>query len=358
MPGKDLKVLEINTETTWRGGERQTLRQIQGFLSASINIEALCRSNSPLVQKLTPLDIILHEVKGIFGALSFLIKHGKSYDILHCQTARAQSFAVLTKPFHKCPIVYTRRVDFKPESIFARYKYSKTDKIIAISEAIREVLRDFDVEDVEVIPSIAQSQELNRKRIEEFSDQYELTGRKVIGTIAALVPHKDPLTMVNAIEALSKLRGDFIFLHFGAGPLLKEIESSITQKGLDDYYKTMGYYDNVEDFFQIFDCFVMSSQEEGLGSSVLDAFLYKVPVVSTDAGGLKELVTDHGVVCPVKDYSCLAESIDKILNEQGSDQELVDKAYDDAIRDYSSEFLSIQYIDIFNSLLKISPRQE
>src|SRR3989338_2922741 len=142
------------------------------------------------------------------------------------------------------------------------------------------------------------------------------------------------MTMVETIKELSGLRNDFVFLHFGDGPLKKEVMEKLRNYNLEDNYKLMGFYEDVEDFFSIFDVFVMSSQEEGLGSSVLDAFFYMVPVVSTEAGGLKETVSNRGLLCPTKDSKCLAESINTIIENKVMREKFIIKAFNDVNENY------------------------
>ena len=93
----------------------------------------------------------------------------------------------------------------------------------------------------------------------------------------------------------------------------------------------------------------MSSQEEGLGSSVLDAFIYKVPVVSTDAGVLKETVEGRGLLCHVKDAKCLAYSINRMIEDKLLREKLVNKAYNDVKEHYSLKENIEQYVRIFHS---------
>ena len=106
----------------------------------------------------------------------------------------------------------------------------------------------------------------------------------------------------------------FIFLHFGDGNLKKAIINKIEEYNLQDTYFLMGFVPDMEDFFSIFEVFVMASKEEGLGSSVLDAFINKVPVVSTNAGGLKDLLQDErGIICEIGNSTSIAEGIDSLL---------------------------------------------
>ena len=63
-------------------------------------------------------------------------------------------------------------------------------------------------------------------------------------------------------------------------------------------------------------CFVMSSREEGLGTSVLDAMALGVPVASTTAGGLPEMLADGaGLLVPPGDPTALADAVARILTD-------------------------------------------
>ena len=347
-----MKILQVNTEKTWRGGERQTYYNIQGFLQQGHEVELLCRKDFPLHQKAKELDINIHPVSNGLQAILYLIKHARYVDVVHAQTASGQMYGVISSLFHKTPVVYTRRVDFVPSGFFTKLKYNRTDKLIAISKAIKNILQDFGQENVSVIPDIAVSKELNKDRATKLIHFRGWHNKKIIASISALVPHKDPLTMVKAIYHLSQMRDDFMFLHFGEGDLQHEVEREIADLNVSRWYHLMGHVDNVEDFFSIFDVFVMSSEEEGLGSSVLDAFQYKVPVVSTNAGGLQEVVENNGLLCDIKDAKALALSINEILNDTNLKTAVTENAYDAVHDKYSLKIITDQYLQIFAELKK------
>jgi glycosyltransferase involved in cell wall biosynthesis len=347
-----VKILQVNTERTWRGGERQTYYNILGFLQKGHEVELLCRKDFPLHHKAKQLDINIHPVSNGLQAIAYLTKHARYVDIVHAQTSAGQMYGVISSLFHRTPVVYTRRVDFVPSGFFTQLKYNRTDKLVAISSAIKTILENFGQNNINVIPDIAYPKELNRDRATKLVHFRGWHNKKIIATVAALVPHKDPLTMVRAISYLSQMRDDFMFLHFGEGELQHEVEKEIAQLNVGRWYHLMGHVDDVEDFFSIFDVFVMSSQEEGLGSSVLDAFQYKVPVVSTNAGGLNEVIEGNGLLCEVKDSKALALSINEILNDADLKTAITENAYETVKSKYSIETITAQYEEIFNSLLK------
>lgn len=347
-----MKILEINTEKTWRGGERQTFFALKGFRDLGHSVELLARDSYPLIKKSEELKVKTYSVKSHLGVIPFLIFHGKNYDILHVQTASLLTFAVITKPFHQSKIVYTRRLDFIPKGWLTRWKYNKADLIVAISTPIKTILENFGVKKIVLIPECIEAKSLNEARAIDFLKVNGIEGKKIIGTTSALVQHKDPQTLVEAIAKLANRRSDFIMLHFGNGVLRNEVEQLIIKYNLSDKYKLAGFVENVEDFFSIFDVFVMSSEEEGLGSSVLDAFIYKVPVVSTNAGGLSELIKGRGTLVNIKDTDSLCGALNVALDQPNENEILVDKAYQFVNKDLTIENIHKHYTTNFEKIVQ------
>ena len=347
-----MNILEVNTEKSWRGGERQTLYNAEGLKQFNHDVTLLCLKGFPLSQHAKAKGIKVIEIKNNISAIWFFLWRAGKYDIIHSQTASNQFHALFSKLFFRVPLVYTRRVDFVPKGKLTLFKYKNTTKVIAISEAIKRILKNFGVQNVEVISDVAVSKLLNKDRAKDYLIKNNYLGKKILATTAALVPHKDPITLVRAIHHLSLTRTDFVFLHFGSGVLKQAVEDEIKKLNLQEYFILNGFVTDVEDFFSIMDVFVMSSEEEGLGSSVLDAFLYKVPVASTNAGGLREVVNGNGLLSNVKDAEALAYNINELLNSKDLRDTLTETAYRYVLKNHSNEFVSLQYDRLFKRLTK------
>ena len=341
-----MQILEINFERTWRGGERQTLYDAMGCRSHGQQVTVLCRSGFPLQQKATAEGFEVKGFTGIFNVILFLLFNCRKYDVFHVQTSHMLTYCIITKPFHGAKIIFTRRLDFVPKKWITRLKYQLTDHVVAISTAIKKILENFGLKNVALISEIVVPRTLDKARgLKLLGDLGIKPGTRILATTSALVQHKDPLTMVEAIRLLKGQRQDFVFLHFGNGVLESAVKEKIQEHQLQDVYKMMGFYDNVEDLFSIMEVFVMSSEEEGLGSSVLDAFIYKVPVVSTSAGGLKDLVEDgRGVVCEKHDPKALAQGINLLLNDNVIAREIAEKAYDYVLKEHDMTYISGKYL--------------
>jgi len=82
-----MKILELNFSGEWRGGERQTLLNMQGLQKINRQVFLLCRKNSSLYLKAKQENFTVYGFKNIFRVIGFLIIQARHFDILHAQTA-------------------------------------------------------------------------------------------------------------------------------------------------------------------------------------------------------------------------------------------------------------------------------
>jgi glycosyltransferase involved in cell wall biosynthesis len=213
------------------------------------------------------------------------------------------------------------------------------------------VLLEFGLRDVPLISSISRERELDKTRASGLLGTKGVgLGTTVVGTVAALVGHKDPLTMVRAAAELVRTRGDVVFVHFGEGPLRERVTEGIRDAGLEGRYHLMGHVDRGEEFFSVFDLFAMSSTEEGLGSSVLDAFMYGVPVASTGGGGLRELVEKRGLVCEPGDWKGLAANMGRLLGDASLARGFTSGAKDYVVNEHSMSRVCGAYTRLYSKV--------
>jgi glycosyltransferase involved in cell wall biosynthesis len=351
-----MRILEINTEKTWRGGERQTFFTLTSLRSAGVQLSLMARKGFPLAQKAKEAGFHVHAVSGgLWSSFFFLAFKARTHaDVLHAQTAKALTFCFLSKPFHRLPIVYTRRVDFIPKGKLTLMKYRACTRLVAISKAIQKILENQGLGPVVLIPSMIEPSVLNAKRGNQLLKDLKVPeGKRILGTAAALVDHKDPHTLMAALQKLKCIRTDWVFIHLGDGVLKEEMQTMAHSLGLDDFYIQAGHISQPEDLIQLFSLFVMSSKEEGLGSSVLDAFLYEVPVVSTNAGGLKELLeNERGISVSVGDSEGLASAIDLVLQDAMVREKSVSNAKAYVLQRHSAAYHAAAYGSLFKEILK------
>jgi glycosyltransferase involved in cell wall biosynthesis len=350
-----MHILQINTEKGWRGGERQTLLSMEGLRDAGVPVTLLCLKNRPLWQRARETGFPVIGAAHHLAVLWHLLVHGNRYSILHTQSSRAFGFAAIATLFIRTPVVYTRRVDFVPRGTLTRWKYRRAAALVAVSGAIRDILQRTGMGNATVISDIVSEKVLDPLRCSALLRELGIDDRRIVGVVAALVGHKDPLTMVRAAAAVCDRLPDALFLHFGDGPLREAVEAEIRRLGLHHSYRLLGYRDAVEDYFPLFDCFAMSSNEEGLGSSVLDAFRTGVPVASTCAGGLAELVDKRGLVSAVGDPAALAENIIRLMSDRSLAEQYTAAARSYVAQRHNRALLTGRYIDLYRRITRPPP---
>ena len=80
-----------------------------------------------------------------------------------------------------------------------------------------------------------------------------------------------------------------------------------------------GFRRDLDRLLAAFSVFCLSSRLEGLGTTLLDAMAFGLPIVATAAGGIPEAVLDgvSGRVVPVRDPAALAQALVSVLGDEG-----------------------------------------
>ncbi len=348
-----MTIVELNFERSWRGGEQQTLYNIQGFLQKGFEVELVCRKGSALEKRALVENITVHSFNSILGVFFFLITKASRFAIMHAQGSKILTYCILSKPFHRSKIIFTRRVNFIQAGFFTKLKYRLTDKIVAISSSVKNMLSAFTSRtDIEIISDVVVENKLNKDLADAGLKNTQLDNKHIIATIAALTLEKNPFDTIKAIKLVKEKRTDVVFLHFGEGVLMEEMKQLIIDNDLSDTYFLMGFVENVTDYFSAFEIFIMNSNNEGLCSSVLDAFVYKVPVVSTTAGGLSDLIKeDRATFCEINNPSMMADKIDFLIQNPASVISSVNNAYNYVLQNHSAEHIAQQYAELINTML-------
>lgn len=106
----------------------------------------------------------------------------------------------------------------------------------------------------------------------------------------------------------------------GEGALYNELNFSIMDLGLEKHVKLEGKVspDMIPVWLQKTDIFVLSSHNEGISNSVLEAMASGIPVVSTSVGGMAEVIEDgvNGLLVPFRNPAALADKIEYLMNNK------------------------------------------
>jgi glycosyltransferase involved in cell wall biosynthesis len=333
-----VNVLHIDEQRGWRGGEQQAAYLIRGlakrgwrnviagrpgsrFLTDDHGGAVLERIAAPFLSEVDPYTIWL---------LSRAIKR-HDIDIVHAHTSHAHFAACAVGRFSgRVKIIVSRRVDFAPRSgAFNRWKYSWPDRIVAISEAIASVMRNYGVPDdrLSVVHSATDSSRFNLPPLprEELGVPEDAM---LLGNVAALVGHKDHATLLEATSIASRDLPKLRVLIAGEGELRPQLEERIGRLGLENIVRLLGQRSDVPRLLRTFDAFALSSEQEGLGTSILDAMVCGLPIVATASGGIPEMVRheETGLLSLPHDSSALAVNIVRVFSDRDLALRLAEKA--------------------------------
>ena len=353
-----MKILHIDTQKGFRGGEQQLIWLVEGLSELGIESAVACKKEEKLYERclknnITVLPLSGNQIVDIFK----IAKTSKDFDIMHAHAAKSHTVCAFAKILNKKRLVYTRRVDYKPKNnIITHFKYKKTDKIVAISHFVADVLKSsLKIEgSVDVVYSATDTELQNKIDMDKVYDiKSEFNGLPLVGTAAALSPQKNIPNFINAAGFILKKYPKAKFVVAGEGKLKKRLSDEINKKGLSNSFKLIGFKNDIENYIKAFDIFVLPSDFEGLGSALLSAMVLKVPIVATDAGGAKEVVIHNktGILVPRKNSEALANGIIKLIEDKKLASSLTAEAYRFVTDSFSTKRMAERYFNIYKNLL-------
>ena len=313
-----MRVLQIDSGREWRGGQNQVRLLCRELAREGVDQVLVTKRGSELARH-TMADGGTEVAETSWGwgldprawfRIDRLVARFKP-DILHAHDSHALGMAPRGGDAR---VVATRRVDFH----VGRFSgWRRTDRIIAISRAIKEILATDGVPatEITVIPSGIDPDEVRRAAVEPARIRALLrlaSTTPLAVNVAALVDHKDQHTLIRAAHSARAARPDLHWAIAGEGKLRGSLTAEIARLGLADRVHLLGYVDRADALIREADVFVMSSKEEGLGSVILNALALGKPVVATAAGGIPEILPAAALV-PVGDSAALARKVVAML---------------------------------------------
>jgi L-malate glycosyltransferase len=323
-----LTVLHVDTERGWRGGERQVLWLATGMRERGHRAIVVARRGDELAKRAEEqnIEVIGAAPRGeldLFAAgdLRRVIAQQRA-QIVHAHTAHAAAIAALATLGTQTRVIIARRVDFPlRRNLGTRLKYGRADAVIAVSKAVATIVAEAGVprDRLHVVPDgVDLSRHVQPASAEELKSLGILADDPLVVQVAALVAHKDPLTFVRAMagvrEAVPRVRA----LMVGEGPLRAAAQAELTRLGLDRTLTLTGFRRDADQLLAAGRVATLSSVEEGMGSVLLDAMAFGVPIAATRAGGIPEVVEhgETGLLSPPGDPAALAENIVRLLSDE------------------------------------------
>lgn len=240
---------------------------------------------------------------------------------------------------------------FEPVITFA---INQSDAVTAVSESLkRDTYEHFAVtREVEVIPN--------------FIDLSRYEGCSTEGVIKAFAPggerilfHASNFRPVKRVEDIVKVFAKVSaevpckLLLAGDGPERPKIEALCRELGACDDIHFLGKVKNIEEVYSVADVFLLTSETESFGLAALEAMASRVPVISTNTGGIPEINVqgETGYLSNVGNVEEMAKNTLSLLR----DEELMAKfkiaAYNKA-KTFSKQSVIPTYEKLYRSVLE------
>ena len=359
-----MKVLLVNSERGFRGGEFQTAALAQGLSGRGIEVHVAAAGRSPLARELegsVPVHGFAFETLPLWTPIGMgrLIRRA-GIDLVHTQTSRAHTHAWVAARLlrNAPPLVVSRRVAFETSGGFlGRRKYlTGVAHYIPISEAAAGGLRSVGVskDRMTIVPSgVEVGNFLDAKGDASLLERWGLAGvGNIVGVVAALEREKGLDVLVGAAGLVLGDRTDCGFVIMGEGRERKRLEGLIERSGLGGRIVLAEPVKELERVLPLFTIYVLPSLEEGMSTSLVAAMAAGRPVVASRTGGIPEVTGEEGaILVPPGDVGALAGAIARLLGDPGTRGSLAERGRKRAM-DFDIDRTIDATVGIYRSLLE------
>ena len=200
-----------------------------------------------------------------------------------------------------------------------RWLAKRTDALIAISPEVRkDLLETYGVASREQLRLIPLGFNLNRLLSVTDVDRERAraalavpAGAIVVTTVGRLTAIKQHTLFLEVAERLARESDRFHFLIVGDGELRAALEANAAALGLGARVRFLGWRGDLETIYGATDIFVLTSRNEGTPVALIEAMATGVASVSTDVGGVRDVVTggELGRLVPFGDAAALAGAV-------------------------------------------------
>lgn len=193
-----------------------------------------------------------------------------------------------------------KKLYFWAEKLTAKLK----TKLIFVSRHDLNLAKEFkigsedkyDLAKLHVAPIDFLSPEVARQKMFQFAYKTD-EGQKIIGTIANLYKTKALHRLVTCATQVQNQGLNYLFIIIGEGPERKILEKLIKNNHLNNIF-LVGSLPNAAQYLKGFNLFILTSVKEGYPYAILEAKEAGIPILSTPAGGIPEMLKESELVEP------------------------------------------------------------
>lgn len=331
-----MKILHISGAKGWGGNEQQMIDLIPELTNLGVNNVVFGLENSQLQAKCESKNISFVIAKkdklnkfANYGYLKTIVKELQP-DLIHLHTSDSLTVFTISDLIYslKVKTVFSKKGMGASGSFLSKFKYnySGVNSIFCVSRNVEKdfskILYEKNKSKTTVIHDCVSLDILNSKEVINLRDKFAINKDNfIIGNIANHTRAKDLDTFINVVDYVVNILGrkDVVFFQIGEfSKLTSNLLEIIKEKKLENTVIFTGKIENASSLNNQFDVFLMTSQREGGPTSVLEAMLIGVPIVSTNVGVIPDVIENgsNGFIASIKDYKDLGNKLSLLMSNE------------------------------------------
>lgn len=175
----------------------------------------------------------------------------------------------------------------------------------------------------------------------------------IILTVARLSIEKGHRYLLESVPLIHQLVPNAHFLLVGEGQLEAELRQEVKAHGLESHVHFLGMRQDIPELLAMSQLFILPSLSEGLPNVLLEAMSADVPVVATDLGSCREIITNgqDGLLVPPGDTEMLAQAAITLLQDRKLASTLAQAGRKRVVDNFSVSKSVEAYISLYEQLL-------
>ena len=253
-------------------------------------------------------------------------------DIVHTHTAKAGAIGRIAARAAGVPLIihtfhghvfhsYFSRWQTRMFILVERFLATFTDRIITVSEKQRREILSYGIGNPNKVITVPLGLELKpalncERYTGTFRKQFQIPEEcSTVGIVARLVPIKGHTYFLNAARKVIEEIPHVRFLIVGDGEEKDDLIRHAEELGISDRVRFCGFQRLLGDVYSDLDIVVLSSLNEGLPVALIEAMVAGKPIVTTNVGGVPDLVGSNQAaqLVPAKDPVAMGEAIIRVL---------------------------------------------
>lgn len=242
---------------------------------------------------------------------------------------------------------------YKPVVTFS---INQSDGVTTVSEDLKEdTYKHFEIQkEIKVIPNFIDFNRFSLQPKDHFKKAIAPNNERILihtSNFRKVKRTEDVIKMFQKVQ--EKIPSKLLMV--GDGPERTANEQLCRELNICENVRFLGKQDAIEEILSVSDLFLMPSESESFGLAALEAMACKVPIITTNAGGLPELNVDGycGYMSNVGDVDDMAQKAVLILENDETLKEFKEHAYLRA-KDFDLKKILPMYIDYYTEVLQQS----